>query len=71
MNMDQKSEKFYIAEAQAFVEAHPDYIPCSENQDALFEHLRVKNQSCNRFNLAAAYDELKAKGELKLRNVVM
>jgi hypothetical protein len=53
-------------EAEAFVKAHPDYEPTDSNYEALTAYIKDNDLPFTAENLAKAYDELLAAGELEL-----
>jgi hypothetical protein len=53
-------DQYFMDEAQAFVDAHPDYEPSRENQKILFDRLEAKNLDLDRNTLAQVWKELKA-----------
>lgn len=61
--MAMKDDAYYREEAQAFVDAHPDYEVNEQNQAELFRRLRKLDLDCTRDNLARVYAEMK--GERK------
>lgn len=53
-------DAFYKAEAQAFVDAHPEYTPTPENHERIFARLNEKNLDLTRANLELVWKELSA-----------
>ena len=63
---DQKlSDEFYVTEANAFREEHPEYNPTDKNRDALFDELKANGWDLTRNNLAIAYSTLLDRGEIE------
>jgi hypothetical protein len=63
MTKDQR-DAYYQAEAQAFVEATPDYYPVPQNQQKLFAALEFNNYDLTRNNLAIVFQMLFDQGQM-------
>lgn len=53
-------------EAEAFIDATPDYKPCRQNMDAMTEYLKAHRLAVTQKNLQLAYEDLKDGGLLVL-----
>lgn len=56
-----------LTAARLFMDAHPDFVPCPENKDALDQFLRTRKIGPTLKNFELAYKELTAGGLLVLR----
>lgn len=64
---EQEANEYYAAEAKAFIAAHPEYISTDRNRDALFDELKANGWDLTRNNLAIAFETLKEREDLELR----
>jgi len=53
------------SEAQAFIEAYPEYTPTPNNSDAMLRYLEAHNMPVSAENLALAYEDLSSSGLLE------
>jgi hypothetical protein len=60
------ADRFYRAEANAFVQAHPDYYPTADNQIRLFSELEKRGYDLTRNNLAIVYEALADEGQMDM-----
>jgi hypothetical protein len=59
-----EADAYYRAEAEAFVQEHPDYYPVQQNQVLLFQALEANRYDLTRNNLAIVYNALLDDGKL-------
>jgi hypothetical protein len=45
---------------KAFMDEHPEFVPCQQNEDAIFTYLRERNLALTKKNFSIAFEELKA-----------
>jgi hypothetical protein len=61
---DAQRDDYYRSEAEAFVQANPDYYPVQQNQQKLFAALEANRYDLTRNNLTIVYQALMDQGEL-------
>lgn len=64
-NLDQRdADAYYRAEAQAFLEEHPEYYPVQQNQVMLFNALEARGYDLTRNNLGIVFNQLLNEGKM-------
>jgi hypothetical protein len=58
IQQDRMREQIFSA-GEAFMNAHPEYVRCNENEDAIFEFLDSRGYAYTRKNFEIAFEELK------------
>lgn len=61
---DEQRDNYYRSEAEAFVQANPDYYPVQQNQQKLFAALEANRYDLTRNNLTIVFQALQDQGEL-------
>lgn len=62
--MDQNAQdQFYRDETTAFLNSHPEYYPCDQNRQAIYDELEKTKWAYTRNNLALIYQTLKERGD--------